>query len=226
MPSNITIGETYRFKDEFCPILNIPMHQVDRKLTELLDWLTNFFDYDFKKGRPNLITIKEIYGDYQPLPRKAPKQDALNKAKKQDYEQYTISALGPKFKPNSKSKVARDAIEDFGYKKYNHSNYEAVAKRFIKEPFDKYGETDNKSIWVWYSTYEEPEAEVIEKWCNIMREEHIAEQEAANAFYRQEQGEDISKEKDCYNKARKRFKTLYGDCLVLVKNWRLKSMGA
>lgn len=55
-----------------------------------------------------------------------------------------------------------------------------------------------------------------------MAEEHISEQEAANAFYRQEQGEDISKEKGYYKKARTRLKEEFGMNAVLVSDWRLK----
>lgn len=51
-------GKVYRFKDEFCKELGIPLNQSERRLDE----------------------------------------------------QFTIEALGSEFKPNSKSKVARDAI--------------------------------------------------------------------------------------------------------------------
>ena len=108
--------------------------------------------------------------------------------KKKDYELFTIAALGTEFKPNSKARIARTAIDEFGYNKYGHTNSEAVSKRFIKEPFDKYGETNNTSVWVWYSNYTPLPKDVLDSWREIMREEHISEAEAANAFYRQEQG--------------------------------------
>jgi hypothetical protein len=130
-----------------------------------------------------------------------PSQEALTAEKKEKYTTFTIAALGTDFKPNSQSKVARDAIESFGYNLYHHTSPEAVAKRFVKEPFKTYGETDNKKVWVWYSTYEKIEPNLLEEWRKILREEHIAEDEAANAFYRQEQGEDISVEKGYYKTA-------------------------
>ena len=46
---------------------------------------------------------------------------------------------------------------------------------------------------------------IVEKWRDILREEKIGETEAANAFYRQEQGEDISQEKQFYKNAMLRF---------------------
>lgn len=44
------------------------------------------------------------------------------------------------------------------------------------------------------------------------------EKNAASAFYRQEQGEDISDERDAYQRARDKFR----DTLVLVKKWKNK----
>ena len=213
----------YSFKEEFCKELNIPRNQSERRLKELLDWLNNFYDYEFFVGRPNRILIKSILGDYQPLPRKVSKKyDELEAQKKKDYADFTIAALGTEFKPNSKAKIARDAIYEFGHKKYQHSNVEGVARRYVKGPFDTYGETDNHNVWVYYETYEPLDLDVLKEWRDILKEEHISEQEAANAFYRQEQGEDISEEKSYYKRAMERFKKEYGCIPVLVKNWRLR----
>lgn len=63
------------------------------------------------------------------------RQKELTVAKKKDYSDYTIAALGAEYRPNSKTKVARDAINDFGKRKYHHSSYKAVAARYVKEPF-------------------------------------------------------------------------------------------
>ena len=59
-------------------------------------------------------------------------------------------------------------------------------------------------------------------WRKILREEHIGEEEASNAFYRQAEGEDVSKEIGYFKKARKRFEDKYNDVPILVKEWRLK----
>lgn len=213
----------YSFKEEFCKELGIPKNQSERRLKELLEWLNNFYEYEFFTGRPNRILIKNIFGDYQPLPRKVSKKyDELEAQKKKDYTDFTIAALGTEFKPNSKAKIARDAIYEFGHKKYQHSNVEGVARRYVKGPFDTYGETDNHNVWVYYETYEPLDLDVLKEWRDILKEEHISEQEAANAFYRQEQGEDISEEKSYYKRAMERFKKEYGCIPVLVKNWRLR----
>ena len=60
----LEINELYRFKEEFCVELGIPKNQVERRLDELLNWLRNFYDFEFKKGRPHCIVIKEIIGEY------------------------------------------------------------------------------------------------------------------------------------------------------------------
>lgn len=212
----------YLFKEEFCKELKIPTNQYDRNKDKLLEWLTNFFDFDYLPGRPIRINIKEIYGEYQQLPRKNPKQDKLNQQKQEDYEKFTIAALGTEFKPNSKMRVAREAISSFGRNKYFHTNAEWVARNYVKEPFDKYGESDNQQVWVFYSSYEKIPEDIVEDWRKILREEHIGEEEAANAFYKQEQGQDVSKEKSYYKKAQERFNYKYNDIPVLVKSWRVR----
>lgn len=214
--------KVYAFKEEFCKELGIPKNQSERRLNELLEWLNNFFVYEFYKGRPNRIQVKEIIGEYQPLPRKLPKQDELTKEKKKDYEYFTQCSLGPDFKPNSKSRIARQAINNFGKRKYGHTNYKAVSERYIKEPFDKYGETNNKNVWVDFDSYLPLTEDELEKWKDILKEERIDEGQAAEAFYRQEQGQDVSKEKQYYKNALDRALEELGIIPVLVKSWRLK----
>lgn len=184
----IEVGKTYKFKEEFCRELGIPNCQVERRLNDLLDWLSSFYDFDFKKSRPFLITVKEIIGEYKPLPRKLTKSSELTEEKKKAYAEFTKFSLTPDYTPNSKSKVAREAMAQFGKEKYGHINQKWVVNKFIKEPFNKYGETNDESVWVYYSTYKPLEPEVCEKWRSILREEHIGEEEASNAFYRQAEG--------------------------------------
>ena len=113
-------------------------------------------------------------------------------------------------------------MAQFGRAKYGHINQKWVVNKFIKEPFNRYGETNDESVWVYYSTYVPLSAEVCQDWRQILREEHIGEEEASNAFYRQAEGEDISKEIGYFKKARDRFEEKYHDIPILVKEWRLK----
>lgn len=89
----IEVGKTYKFKEEFCKELGISNCQVERKLNDLLNWLRNFYDFEFKKSRPFLITINDIFGEYKPLPRKVPSQDELTKEKKEKYDEFTKFSL-------------------------------------------------------------------------------------------------------------------------------------
>ena len=218
----ITKNTIYNFKDEFCSELGIGVRAWKNRKKDLLEWLANFYEYELLEGRPIRIHIKEIYGEYQPLPRKINIHE-LTEQKKQDYTNFAIASLGTEFKPNSKVKVAREAIVSFGQEKYGHSNAEAVGRRYVGPAFNEYGECNNIKRWVWYSTYEPLDAAALERWRAIMAEEHISEKEAANAFYRHAEGEDISKEKSYFMKARMRFKEEFGDTAILISDWRLKN---
>lgn len=199
---------------------SISKNQWNLRHDDLLNHLQDFMD---------IIEIKSIKGTYKyevkgelpdsipPLPRKS-----LMEQKKKDYETYTIAALGTEFKPNSKSKIAREALADFGNEKYGHTSQKAVVERYVKEPFDKYGESDGKKYWCYYNTYTIIEDDVLEDWRKILKQEHISEEEAANAFYRQQQGEDISKEKQYYKNALERFKEKYGSIPILISQWKVK----
>ena len=84
--------KVYKFKEEFCKELGIPNNQPDRRLKELLEWLKNFYEFNFFKGNPHRIEILEVIGEYRPLPRKVPKQDKLTLEKKEKYKK-TLSDM-------------------------------------------------------------------------------------------------------------------------------------
>lgn len=211
--------KTYDFKQEFCPLIGITKYQMDRRKNDLLNWLKFFFNYKITGGSPITIAIYEQYEEYQPMPRKVDYEEEKKK-KEEDYKTFTIAALGTNFKPNSKSKIARDAIDNFGRFRYNHNNIKAVVERYVKKPFDQYGETNNNKVWVWFSTYEPLNDQSLSEWRQILEKRKIAETEAANAFYKEQQGEDITKEKNAYKQALEDAKELFCDTPVLVKEWR------
>lgn len=219
------LNKEMKFTD-FCKELQIPANQYQRRKPELLEWLKNFFEYNYySRGNAYFIVINEQIGEYQPLPRK--KYDVsmrLEKTKeaKEQYETFTIASLGTEYKPNSQTKIARDGIRDFGCVKYGHHNYEWVARNYVKEPFEKYGQTNGKHYWVDYETYEPLDEDVVERWRTILKQEQIDEQDAANAFYRERQGENVDKEKGYFKKALERFQEEYTIRPVLVREWKLK----
>ena len=221
----IVSGGLYKFKEEFCKAVGVSRYSYDKRYEELLEWLKNFYDYELIGVKPILIKINEVIGEYKPLPRKSygsEERENFIKQKKKDYEEFTIESLGNEFKPNSKSKIAREAIDKFGYEKYVHYSKEGVVRRYIKEPFDTYGETNNNNLWVYYKSYKPLEPEVLQEWRDILAEERIDEREAANAFYRQAQGENIDKEINYYKKALERFKEKFYDTPIRVKEWRAR----
>lgn len=196
---------------------SIPLSQWNQKHEELIMHLQDYMNIQeikSEKGRYSYEVKGELPDSIPPL------RKSLMNQKKKDYEEYTIKALGPEFKPNSKSKVAREAIKDFGAEKYGHKSQKAVVERYVKEPFEKYGVSDGNKYWCYYDTYQILDADVLEEWRKILSDEKISEQEAANAFYRQQQGEDISKEKQYYQNALDRFKTKYGSIPALVSQWK------
>lgn len=215
-------NKEYLLKKELAPMLNISKYIIERRKKDLLEWLTNFYDYEIIKVSPLTLKIITIIGEYQPLPNKVRPQEEFTTEKLKDYEEFTIKALGTEFKPNSKSKVARDAIKSFSREKYGHNNYKAVVSRYVRKPFDEYGETNGARVWVNYNTYKPLESEDLEFWRMILSQEHMSEPEAAAAWFKQESGEDTTEEKNYYKKARDRFVDEKGYLPVLVSEWRLK----
>ena len=196
---------------------NIDSHLWTRRHDDLLDYLQDFMNIKEIKSKKGRYTY-EIEGEMPESIPKLPRKCNLEQ-KKKDYEDFTIKALGTEFKPNSKSKIAREALSSFGNEKYGHYSQESVVKRYVKEPFDKYGVTNNHQVWVDYKTYKPLSAEVLTDWRSILKEERIDEA-AAKAFYREQQGEDISQEKSFYKCALERFKAKYNTMPILVKEWR------
>ena len=211
----------YDLKKEFFVQHHISIRQWDRRKKDLLEWLKNFFDYELiEDHKPIQIIIHEQFGPYQPMPKKV---EENQKIKEKKYEAFIIAALGTEYKPNSKTKVARDAINNFARRDFGHTSQEAVSRRFVSKPFEKYGETNNVQRWVYYPEYTPLSDDVLEDLRRILREERIDIDEAASAFYRSEQGEDISQERQYFKRARERFLDKYGKFPVLVKEWKCKN---
>lgn len=222
----------YKFKEEFCPALKITKYIYETRKSELFEWLKNFYDYEILGVKPILIKINDVLGKYQPLPRKVydkTAKEALRYQKKKEYEEFTKKALGDEFKPNSKSKIARDAIDSFGYEKYGHYSERSVSNRFIKEPFDTYGETNNKTVWVEYPSYNPMSNELVQEWKNILDDFKITRERFSSLYdeylLSKTEGEDVLKDIDnYYEEALKKFKAMYGFIPVYVKEWKLKEL--
>lgn len=217
----IEAGKVYDFKGEFFELTGITMYQFRHRKEDLLVWLSEFYDYELYEGRPIRIHIKKVIGEYKPMPRKVNSRE-LTEQKKKRYTTFAIASLGVEYAPNSKSRVAREAMYNFGYEEFGHTSVPAIVERYVGPAMNQYGEHNDKYEWVWFVDYTPLPQEVLEHWSSILKEENISEEEAANAFYRQENGEDITKEKNSYKKAQKRFKEIYDTIPVRVPGWRLK----
>lgn len=217
-------NKVYKFKEEFCKELKIPANQYDRKQQELLDWLTNFFDFEFYEGKPLRIFIKEIYAEYISLPRKIPNQNKLTKQKQEDIKNFVVNDyLSEEWKLASKCDAARQYNKKEGKQKYGWTNEKYIAQTYMKPVFNEYAENDGQLVWAWFSTYKPLDQLAYDKWVKIREEEKIGEKEAANGFYKIAQGENAEEELSAFQKALERFKKEYGDTPVLLDSWRLKT---
>ena len=229
--ANLEVG-IYKFKEEFCSTLKISKYIYETRKKELFAWLENFYDFEIIQAKPILISIKEVIGEYKPLPRKTydlKARDALQQEKKKDYEEFTIKSLGNEFKPNSKSKIAREAIAAFGDEKYGHYSKEGVVRRYVKEPFDTYGETNNKTVWVKYPSYEVMSDDLVKDWKNILAEFKITREKFSSLYdeylLAKVEGGNVLKDIDnYYEEALNKFKRLHGFIPVYVKEWKLKEL--
>ena len=207
----------YKLKAEFFKENQISVAQYDRRKEDLLEWWKDFYEYEIIEGKPIRINIKEVFDEYKPMPRQLQKTEQ----KIRDYEEYVKNNLPKDFKPESKAHMARGAISSFGYEKYNHTSDAAVARRYVGPAMERYGEKNDNHVWVDCRTYEPLREDNLDIWMKILDREHIGEKEAAIAFYKQEQGLDITKEKNAYKTALRRMKEQTGITPVKVAEWRL-----
>lgn len=202
----MTECKTYLFKEEFCKELGIPINQVNRRLSDLLEWLKVFFDYDFisGKGVPHVITIKEQRCEYEPLPRKTKVPEI-----KKFYYAETDHIL--KYKPrNTGANVAREI------NKYNnvYHHAEGTIANYIRPHIKANYVIDDKQ-WcrVNYETYTyEPIDEDQLKFLKRVFKKYLDGEKTANIIADVEAGY-MSKE-ECY----KSLSYNYNDAILEFKN--------
>lgn len=187
---------------------NLNINVWNRKHDVVMAHLSLYMDIIETKERGQYFY--EIKGDIPdnipPVPRKTNREE-----KEKDYE---AKALGAEFKYNGH---AREAIKDFGKKKYQHTNPKGVAQNYVSKPFKKYAEEEKDSrTWVWYRTYTPLDDAAKDRWIEILRQEHISEEDQLDAFRRGADGENIDEEYNYYNIARRRFADEFGDFAIKV----------
>lgn len=166
--------------------------------------------YEIKDGLPESIP---------PIPRKSKRVEA-----QKDYDDYVkgyFDIIIPKYA--SKAKVARESLAAFGMKKYGHNSVKSIAQRYISYSFEKYvEEVPNSKRWVWYTTYEPLDEYALQRWLGILKEEHITEEQQAEAFRDSFAGLDISQAYDYYANAIQRFHAEFHDYTVKVAQYLRK----
>ena len=182
----------------------------------------------------NIQEIKETNGYYvyeiegelpdtiPPVPRKGEKEKQERMKAYEDFVRSQFSDFMPRL--SSQAKVARDALNNFGRQVYGHNNAKSVAALYIKPAFAKLlEEVPNSDCWVWYKTYEPLDDNALQRWLDILKEEHITEKQQAAAFRASFAGIDISEAYSCYAKAIQRFHAEFNDYTIKVSQYLLKT---
>lgn len=198
---------------------NITRGQWQNRHDDLLDWINDFFSIEeVKEGRYYYYLIPDDALDSIPtLPRKSNKKEKIT-----DYENYVINNLPQNFAPLSKSKMSRDAIDDFGYEKYKHTSYKAVTERYVGPAMDKHGEHTDNMVWVDAATYSPLSKEQEDYLHQCFSHVHLSELEMVNAFKKYAQEQDISKELNSFRSAINMFKEYYNFRPISVYEWKVK----
>ena len=188
---------------------------------DLLDHLNDFFSIkEIKEGRYYYYEVPdELPDNIPPLPRKNNKQEKIK-----DYERYVVDNLPDKPTPLSKSKMARNAINDFGYEKYGHYSYKSVSNIYVSPAMEKHGTHGMKMVWVDVNTYLPLTQEQEDFLHECFRQVHLSELEMANAFKKYAQEQDISKEIDNFNKAIEMFKARFSFRPITVYEWQRREL--
>lgn len=229
----LKINKEYTMK-ELAQELGIPENQYKVRKQELLQWFDSFFDFDIIKERPLTLFIREQYIEYQPLPRKGQEQSLKRKQEMiKDYTLFTIAAMGTEFKPNSGSKIAREAIDDFGSERYQHSDYKNVAQKFIRPAMQEYGESSRETVWVWSDTYKELTVEELNFLAQTFNENKMTEIDRLHMFDEAASATDEAESNFLFQKARIKYRAVldiikekYGAVPVKVRYWKVKEAGA
>lgn len=108
---------------ELMSVLGITRSSWGRRKEEYLDWFKLFFDYDIViQGEKRVYIIKEIFGEYEPLPRKKKSIEV-----KEYYVQET-SRIVKQEPTNTGSNIARNIIATNN--KYDHK--EGTASVYVR----------------------------------------------------------------------------------------------
>lgn len=222
--------KTYLLVKEFLPLVHISNSTFKRRREEILDWWAEQFDYELgKQGKTVTITVDLEFNfiNYKRLPRSTKAWQEKQAEKMKDYEDFIKKSIPAEGKLTSKAREARLAIDEFGLDKYGHYNDETVSRRYTGPAMEKLCTKSSKGAWVDYETYEPLPEDVVKIWREILKKNYIDEERAANAWYRERNGEDTTAEKNAYRAAMAEFEKETGHAApICVSEWELNNAAA
>lgn len=187
---------------------------------DLLEHLNDYFSIqEIKEGRYYYYIVPDEIPEEVPiLPHKTNKKE-----KEADYGEYVKNNLPEEFEPNSRMRMSRRAIHDFGKKKYNHTSAEGVARRYVGPAMEKYGEHSSYKVWVDPNTYIQLTSEEEKYRHECFVRNHLTDKKLQEIGSESLEGIEPSQEdKDYYSKAMELFVMKYGFRPILVYSWRAK----
>lgn len=200
---------------------NIDNHSWTRKHDLVMEHLSDYMTITETKEKGQYVyeIVGTVPETIPPIPRKSKRAEI-----QQDYDEF-VSGYFHNFLPRyaSRAKVAREGMAAFGTRKYGHNNAQSVAQKYISFSFEKYvEEVPGSRRWVWYETYEPLDKDTLQRWLDILKEEHITEEQQAEAFRDYADGEDISKAVGYYKRAISKFYEEFHDYTVKVAQYLRK----
>lgn len=128
--------------------------QWKRNHDKIIQYLSDYFSVfvEEKTDGNRYYYLIEYEGEWPEIPKFNAKQ--FNKQQReQDYEEFVKGNLPNEFAPESKARMSRVAIREFGNKKYRHCSSQAVAERYVGPAMEKFGEKSGVKVWVNHKTY-------------------------------------------------------------------------
>ena len=214
--------QKFKFFKEFLPMIGTSKSTYMRRKEEILQWLKEQYDFYFEtQGKTTIIVIENF--DKNKC-KKVPKKTIPKEKKMEDYEEFIKKSIPTTGKLTSKAREARLAMAEFGMKKYGHFSEKSVAKIYTGPAMEKLCTEKDKKYWVDYKTYEPLSEELLKLWKEILKKNYIDEKIAAKAWYKEQQGEDTTKEKNAYRAAMEEFKDETGHAApICVSEWELNN---
>lgn len=222
----LEINKSYT-TEELKKELNISIKSWNTKREELLEYFYNFFNYDIvTEGRNKYYVITEIYGDYEPMPRKK-KSDEIK-----SYYAKETKKIVEKEPWNTGSNIARNIINK-DKNKYNHA--QATISNYVRPVLREEYDVTEKRWMRLMDTYEpltEEQELYLQECLTVFRknnstifEDLISDLECGLATKAEIMKYAFDKQYAEYNRSMDLFKIKFGFRPIKVPKLEKKNMG-